>query len=46
MQAKVAWFAAIDMEILDGVLQHTVHIDGKIMGLCGGNTMKNELELP
>jgi hypothetical protein len=23
--------------------QDTVHIDGKIMGLCGGNTGKDEL---
>lgn len=40
---KVTWFTVIDMEVLDGVLQDTVHIDGKIMGLCGRNTGKNKL---
>jgi hypothetical protein len=40
---KVTWLAAIDMENLDGILQNTVHIDWKILGLCGRNTGKYEL---
>ena len=31
------------MEILGGVLQDTVHVDRKIMGLGSGNTRKDEL---
>ena len=40
---KVTWLVAIDMVNLDGISQDTVHIDRKIMGLCGGNTGKDEL---